>query len=101
MVAVDKAAMALETLRQVADGLDDRLLYTAQDLSIAAAVDGGEDVGAGLCSGLVRRLAGQVARERTAMTGADLKAILKSQAADDALAHLQLSAVLSKRGRRG
>ena len=51
MVAVDKAAMALETLRQVADGLDDRLLYTAQDLSIAAAVDGGRMWGRGYAAG--------------------------------------------------
>ena len=98
MVMPEKAAMALATLRKIAPGLDDGLEYTAQDLSIAAAVDGWEDVGAGLCSGLVRRLAGQPARERMAMTGAELKAILMSPAADDVLAQLQ-GAVGNRRGR--
>lgn len=91
MVAVNKAAAALATLRRVADTLDDRLAYTAQDLSIVAAVDGGEDVGSGLISGLVRRLAGQEARgsrERMAMTGADLKRILKSPLADEVVARM-------------
>ena len=99
MVAVDKAALALETLRRVADGLDDRLEYNAQDLSISAAVDGGQDVGAGLCSGLIRRLAGQPARERVAMTGAELKSILKSPAADEVMGRLQGAG--ERRGRRG